>query len=285
MSKRVLVVVLALACVARPAFSTTPTAISVQGVLRNGMGQLQTIPIDLKVQFFNGTGTSLAGPYTKTGVVVVNGLFNLQVEDPTIGALLAATTDGQVFLEVTVNSTDVFPRQRVTSEVFALQCGNADSLGGKVAAAYLTSADAATTYQPKGNYLVATAQAADSASLGGVAATSWQKALTAPGTVTGTGACAAGSVISGISQNGTFQCTSAGSKLASCYTKVTAFLATPNNLNCNAGDIVMGGGCDTPVGQSVHTTLPNGSGGWLCCSGGDCTGGALVAARVICCPP
>ncbi len=109
-------------------YAAVPSEVSIQGVLRDSQGQLQSMPVNIKIEFFNAesNGMSIAGPYTTNAVVVTNGLFTVQVSDATLANRFG--TAASVWVEVTVNSTDVFPRQKVTSEAFALRAAVAETL-------------------------------------------------------------------------------------------------------------------------------------------------------------
>jgi hypothetical protein len=109
--------------------AAVPTAVTVQGVLRDSAGRLQSMSLDVTVNFFDGAAspTLLAGPYTTNGAMVVNGLFSVAVDDAALAAKLAAASEA--WLQITAGS-DVFPRQRVSADVFAQRCSAADSLSG-----------------------------------------------------------------------------------------------------------------------------------------------------------
>jgi hypothetical protein len=194
MRTHILSIAIALSALCSTASAAVPSEISIQGVLRSNAGQLQTMPVNLKIEFFDAatSGNSIAGPYTRT-VAVTNGLFNVQLTDATLTTKLGGAP--AVWVEVTVNSTDVFPRQKVTSEVFALLCrnaDNADSLGGKQASDYLTIAAGDAKY--------VTQTAADSKYLTvSAAASTYQPKLTG-------GGCAPGRVVQSIAGDGTVTC-------------------------------------------------------------------------------
>jgi hypothetical protein len=116
---------LGLVVLASTAHATVPSAFSVQGVLRDNMGQLQTMAMNISVSLFDAQtmGNKLAGPYAMTSVPVSNGLFTFPITDASLQTELAAAT--QVWLEVTVGS-DTFARQPVTPQIYSLMCGTAD---------------------------------------------------------------------------------------------------------------------------------------------------------------
>jgi hypothetical protein len=109
--------------------ATVPAVFSVQGVLRDKSGALQSTTVTVVVNFFAaqmptaGEKPLNATPITLTGVGVTNGLFTIQV--PLTPDLAATFAKPAVWLEMTANS-DTFPRQQVTPDVYALYAGTAD---------------------------------------------------------------------------------------------------------------------------------------------------------------
>ena len=105
-----------------------PSSFSVQGVLRNGSGMLQSSTINVLSNFYDSQmgGTKIAGPYSAQNVPAVNGLFTVTFSDPMIIKSLSGSASGQMWLELTVGN-DVFPRQQVTPGIAALMCQQADS--------------------------------------------------------------------------------------------------------------------------------------------------------------
>ncbi len=109
--------------------ANVPQQFTVQGVLRDKGGSLQSLMATVTVKLF-AAAQPAAGeqPLTQvplTGIEVANGLFTVQV--PVTPELSAALAQPQVWLEMTVNG-DTFPRQQLTPDVYALLCGTADGL-------------------------------------------------------------------------------------------------------------------------------------------------------------
>jgi hypothetical protein len=124
--------------IARIAVAAVPNEITVQGVLRDGMGNFQSMPVDLTVKFFDSEtgGQMLTNPYVAKSVPVAGGLFSQVITDKDLIANLS--TASSVWMEVTVTSagvTDIFARQKITPTVFALMCSTADN------ATHATTAD------------------------------------------------------------------------------------------------------------------------------------------------
>jgi hypothetical protein len=105
--------------------ANVPSAFSVQGVLRDSAGQLQSTMVNVSVNLFDAqtTGNRLAGPYGPTMVMATNGLFTFPITDANLQTELADAA--QVWLELTVG-TDVFARQLVSPQLYAVMCGTAD---------------------------------------------------------------------------------------------------------------------------------------------------------------
>ena len=139
----------ALALAGGRAAADVPSAFSVQGVLRDSTGKLQSMMVNVTVSLFDvqtaGAGNRLAGPFGPTALMAQNGLFTVSLNDPNLVTELSGQS--QVWLEVTAGN-DTFPRQLVTPEIYSVMCGNADKLGGTAASGYLTTAAAAATYLP-----------------------------------------------------------------------------------------------------------------------------------------
>jgi hypothetical protein len=105
--------------------ANVPSGFSVQSVLRDNAGKLQSMMVSVSVSLFDAQtmGNKLAGPYGPTMVMATNGLFTFPVTDASLQTELAGAA--QVWLEVTVGS-DIFARQQVTPQLYALMCGTAD---------------------------------------------------------------------------------------------------------------------------------------------------------------
>jgi hypothetical protein len=100
----------------------------VQGVLRDSSGKLQSMMVSITVKVYDAQtmGTLLGTPAISVSVMATNGLFSLAVpvDDALKGALINAS---EAWLEVTAGN-DTFPRQPLTSEVYAILAGAADGL-------------------------------------------------------------------------------------------------------------------------------------------------------------
>ena len=109
----------ATALLALPARAAVPDGVAVQGILRDNQGALQTMPLLVTVSFFDArvAGNRVAGPFGPLQAQADNGLFSVIVGDANLGAALAGAPD--VWLEV-IEGNDVFPREHVTSQPYAL---------------------------------------------------------------------------------------------------------------------------------------------------------------------
>src|SRR5205814_1464443 len=113
-------VILALATLlATPAGANVPSQFSVQGVLRDGAGKLQSTMVNVTVSLYDAqtAGNKLAGPYGPFPIMATNGLFSVPIQDAMLKTELASAT--QVWMEVIVGN-DTFARQLVAPQMFAL---------------------------------------------------------------------------------------------------------------------------------------------------------------------
>jgi hypothetical protein len=115
---------------ALPAAAVVPRTFSVQGVLRDKMGALQSqtassVTVKLFAAQAPSAGEMSLAEWSQTGVGVSNGIFTVAVAvDDKMEAALAQP---EVWLELTVDH-DTYARQRLTPDVYALACGTADAL-------------------------------------------------------------------------------------------------------------------------------------------------------------
>ncbi len=239
--------------------------LNVEGILRDGSGALQSMAVGLDVSLY--ASSAAATPfYTQhfDAVPVDSGYFTVELA----GAGLAFTApDAWIGIKVTGDAAEL-PRVHVDAAPYAFSAGSADALSaacvgcvtnamlggsidgtkvGKVASA--TSADSATT--------ATTATTADTATnatqLGGVAAASWQRAITPA-------ACPAGQVYSGIAANGTGTCTGqvsvAATANAVAFANITGMPAV-----CPAGQYLTGYSGGTASCAALAFTASGGTNG------------------------
>ena len=184
-----------------------PPQISVQGVLRDNTGHLQSMPVDVTVRFYDAaTNGNLLASYGPTTVLATDGLFTevLSLDAAQVSALDGASA---LFMEIQAG-TDTFPRQPVTSNVYALSASHALLADRATSADTATTADSATTATTCTTATSAntattatTATTANNAlELGGVAPNSYQRALATPD-------CGAANAIRGIDASGHVTCT------------------------------------------------------------------------------
>jgi hypothetical protein len=122
--RRIMTALIALSALAHGA---VPSQVSVQGILRDGSGALQTKTVSVSASFYDAqtNGNKLAGPFTQS-LVASDGLFTLTLSDAALPSLAGAA---QLWLEVSVGA-DVFERQLVTPQLSALVCKSAESYAG-----------------------------------------------------------------------------------------------------------------------------------------------------------
>src|SRR3954470_7131105 len=109
-----------------PARASVPSQFVIQGALRDKMGALQSMMVNISVTLFDAAtgGKRLAG-YGPKAVMVENGLFSVSVED----AALPAKLTGPTFVEVVVGN-DTSPRFPVAAQLYALRAATAEGLQG-----------------------------------------------------------------------------------------------------------------------------------------------------------
>lgn len=110
----------------RAAESRVPAQFTVQGVVRDGAGKLQTAMVSVSVTLYDAQsgGAPLAGPYGPMMVAATNGLFTVPVGDAQLRGRLAAAP--AVWLELAVDG-ERYARQQVTAQLFAVQAQGAET--------------------------------------------------------------------------------------------------------------------------------------------------------------
>jgi hypothetical protein len=244
-------VALAACALATQALAVPPTEFTVQGVLRNGAGTLQSQPITITVNLFDAEtgGTKLAGPYTQSNVPVANGLFSYTFSDAALPGILAAATS--VWLEVTAGS-DVFPRQKSSSTFYAAQAHDAFRLGGVVGTGYQRALD--TPDCGVGKHIQGISDGgtvtcvADPTAGDGLTLTGTQFSVSFAGTGTATTAAR-----SDHTHTTTMSCTQMSAS-------VNGNGSTPATLTvgCTSGGTLTGGGCYSTTGSITRSQQ------WIC---------------------
>jgi len=116
-----------------PAYANPPPTITLQGVLRDNLGQLQSMVITVQVSFYSAqTGGTLLASVTTPNVPAENGVFSVNITDATFMLDLGQSTE--VWTEIYIPGVGTFPRQQVTSTLFALQAASlscSDCVGTK----------------------------------------------------------------------------------------------------------------------------------------------------------
>jgi hypothetical protein len=111
------------------AAGNVPFELSVQGVLRDGQGKLQSKSSTVSASLWDDqtAGNQLAsfGPFAS--VAVVNGLFTVKLADSSLGAHLEGHAASGVWVELTVDG-ESYPRQKLAAEPYAVIAAEADGL-------------------------------------------------------------------------------------------------------------------------------------------------------------
>lgn len=112
-----MVVGLALALCASDARATSQDSLTVQGVLRDGMGALQTMPANVTVNLWSAsTGGTQVYSQSFTGVGVQNGLFSVTLNNIALAGAIGKNPT--LWLEMLVNNQS-YGRQQVASQMYA----------------------------------------------------------------------------------------------------------------------------------------------------------------------
>jgi hypothetical protein len=130
---------------ARADGSPTPPsnqAVNVQGVLRNGLGALQSAAFGLDVALYpTASGGSAFFTQHFPTVAVENGYFSIELWGDQPGNSLGFSGMPDAWVEVQVaGDSGPLPRMHLDAVPLALQCNNADRLGGQGAAYFVDTA-------------------------------------------------------------------------------------------------------------------------------------------------
>jgi hypothetical protein len=109
------------------AAAAVPQSFSIQGVLRDGGGKLQSTPITVLLRIYDAEkdGNLLLPAIERTDLPALNGLFTITVSDPQLTESLGNSSTGQLWIQLTIGN-DTFPRQALTPNLMALMCNVAD---------------------------------------------------------------------------------------------------------------------------------------------------------------
>jgi hypothetical protein len=212
-----------------------PNTFSVQGVLRDNAGKLQSIMVNVTVNLYDAQtgGNLVAGGVGYQGsVMATNGLFNISISDPQILSKIASTSTGDIWLELIVGN-DTYPRQKVTPGMLALHAAYADSAGS--ADGLSSSCVGCVTGSQVANQAITATQIAD-------------RSITATKIVSGA-----------LAHSHPFSMRIQATAVT-LNSGITSGIAT-----CNAGEVVTGGSCDTGgTGATVYTNSPYSTTAWRC---------------------
>lgn len=124
MDRRVVWLALSMLVATHGAWAAVPNTFTVQGVLRDGSGNLQSMSVKVSVTLFDAqtNGNQISQPASLVDVQAVDGLFTLAVALPSYEQI---KDKPQVWLELVVGN-DTYPRQLVTSQIFAFMASRAE---------------------------------------------------------------------------------------------------------------------------------------------------------------
>lgn len=126
------------------AFSVTPEAITVpgliyyQGRLTDAVGAPKNGTFSMTFRIYNAaTGGTKYWEETQPAVTVTNGLFNVLLGSVNLLDPATELPDGpECYLEIEIEGEVITPRVRIVSSAYALKAGDADKLDGQHAAAF-----------------------------------------------------------------------------------------------------------------------------------------------------
>lgn len=247
-----------LALTSARAQAAVPLTLTQQGRLLNADGTPVTSPVRMIFNIYDSSSsTTPLWTETQSNVMLDSGAFSVQLGSVT--PFPATVWNGQtVYLGVTVgNDPEMTPREQITSVPYALMCGQADN-------------------------------ATSASQLGGVAAGSYQRALSSPdcgagkyiqkidvtGTVTcGTDQNSGGTVSSVSASNGlTASITGSGLSIGRAFTFDTQTATSSGtasfyaDANCLGGYTLVSGGCNVGDINSVviAASYPSSNTSWHC---------------------
>jgi hypothetical protein len=250
-SLRPLVLVLALLLARANAHAAVPSSFSVQGVLRNSSGSLQSLLVNVTINLYaaQSGGSPLATPINQYPVMAQSGLFTVTVPvDANLQKVLSSS--GQMWLELVVGS-DVFPRQLLNANVYALYAQAADSMSSNCTGCI-------TSVHVAGGYVDATNNQSNIAG---------NKTFT--GTVTAGTLAGSGSGITGLSHTHGLSVFKTGENFQPMYNGALNTAVTACSPACGSGAAVIGGDCTTNMptcGPYVRLIEAYSSGNSWCCT-------------------
>lgn len=126
---------------------SAPDRISYQGVLKDSAGQAVNGSLTISFEIFdhetNGVPTTGLWSESHEGVVLQNGIYNIQLGSVNAGTLVADVfADEGLWLEITVDGEILSPRQPIGSVAFAF---NADTLDGYDSTSFLNTTDTSSS--------------------------------------------------------------------------------------------------------------------------------------------
>src|SRR5262249_36308503 len=123
---RTCLVVALLGALAIDAAAAPPTTFTVQGVLRNNAGQLQSMMLTVTLTFYDAQiGGNQLATFADNMVMAQSGLFTVTISDPQYATHFGAAAETWMELTISTPSIGTYPRQRVTSQLYSLQSKSA----------------------------------------------------------------------------------------------------------------------------------------------------------------
>jgi hypothetical protein len=173
-----------------------PGELSVQGVLRDSQGRLQSKSSTVVAGLWDDptAGTNIVTYSVFSNVPVVNGLFTIKIVDASLVAHIGGHAITGLWLELTVDG-DTYPRQKIEPEAFSIMSLQADALSSACSGCVVDSMIGGVAFSK----ITGTVNAAQ---LNGKADTAFEPALSGAG-------CASPNFVQSITAGGVVTCSPA----------------------------------------------------------------------------
>lgn len=285
--------IIAIVAAARESDAEVPRRLTFTARLFNGATAFDG-SVQVSLRLFPGAsgGTSVWAETHDT--TAANGLVSLTMGDKT--PLDAGVIDGTpVYLQITVNNTDLSPRLAIGSVPYALVAVRADSAtklgnlaetdvqrriaGSCVAGTSIRAIDAAgaVTCEVDDGLTAVTAAGGLTSTTSGNSVSITTDATVQRRTATANNmACPAGQYIRSVAQTGQATCVDA---LPCSRVVGAAGAVTTQTVSCPKGNIVVGGGCSSSGNTNIFDSFPQTTASWFCRT----TTSSPIQAMAICC--
>jgi hypothetical protein len=293
MNQRFGILLIAVTAIAAEARADVPAHVTFTARLINGTTAFDG-PVQVQLRLFPGPGGGSSVWSETHDTSAVGGLVSLAMGERT--PLDASVVNGApLYLQVTVNGTDLAPRLAIGSVPYALVAARADSstrlgtlaetdvqrrVGGTCTAGSsireIDAAGAVTCEADSGLTSVGGSGGITSTTTGTTVSLATDTTVQRRTSATNNMTCPTGQYMRTIAQTGQVTCVPA---LTCQRVQGTAGAVTTQTVTCPTGHIVMGGGCSSSSNTPVLDTFPQSTSSWFCRT----TTNSPIHAMAICC--